>query len=164
MNQSEICQSIASGSARLVGSRSGSQKAKPRKNDEELLQCACHSWNRLQESRFPLLASIFHCPNGGGRSKAEAGILKAMGVKPGVPDFMLPFPSGLYAGLAIELKSDAGVLSDAQRVWLQHAIKQNWCVAVVRDLEQYIVVVKEFLAGNHNAAIFGLNEISKENK
>lgn len=34
----------------------------------------------------------FHCPNGGGRSKAEAGILKAMGVLPGIPDLLIIGP------------------------------------------------------------------------
>lgn len=31
----------------------------------------------------------FHVPNGGGRSKAEAGILKAMGVLAGMPDLLV---------------------------------------------------------------------------
>lgn len=35
----------------------------------------------------------FHCPNGGGRSKAEAGILKAMGVLAGIPDLFVMGPS-----------------------------------------------------------------------
>jgi len=52
----------------------------------------------------------FHPPNGGGRSKAEAGIFKAMGVKAGVPDLVFlraqPF--------CIELKSDKGRASPTQ--------------------------------------------------
>ena len=40
----------------------------------------------------------FHCPNGGGRSKAEAGILKALGVLAGVPDLLIIGPPWLPAG------------------------------------------------------------------
>lgn len=35
---------------------------------------------------------VFHVPNGGGRSKAEAGILKAMGVLAGMPDLLIIGP------------------------------------------------------------------------
>lgn len=45
---------------------------------------------------------VFHIANGGGRSKAEAGVLKAMGVLAGMPDLMLIGPGSSV--LAIELK------------------------------------------------------------
>jgi len=55
-----------------------------------------------------------HIPNGGSRTKAEAGKLKAMGVKPGAPDFLLLAEGAHYA---IELKAKNGRLSDAQDQW-----------------------------------------------
>lgn len=152
MSQLEIRQALVNGEARLPGTKSkgrnGSAKKKKRNNEEEQLQCGCNSWNKLNSKKYPLLEWMFHSPNGGGRSKAESGILKAMGVKPGVPDFILPFPSeGGYQGLAIELKSEIGRLSDDQRAWLRHAYQQGWCVSVVRTLEQHMDVVKEFMNG-----------------
>lgn len=45
----------------------------------------------------------FHVPNGGGRSKAEAGILKAMGVLAGVPDLFVLGPDRNL--VAIEFKA-----------------------------------------------------------
>lgn len=170
MLQTEIRHAISTGAARLPGARNGSSKGKSKKrgNEEEQLQCACHSWNKLSEARHPILSWMFHCPNGGGRSKAESGILKAMGVKPGVPDFVLPFPSaGGYSGLAIELKSETGHLSDEQRVWLLNAYKQGWCISVVRTLEQHMAVIKEFLEGEPSnsmckrSILYGAKEIFK---
>ncbi len=66
---------------------------------------------------------LFHIPNGGGRSKTEAGILIGMGVRAGVFDLCLSLPlvhptaSGLLlrAGLYVEMKDpEKGVLSDEQ--------------------------------------------------
>lgn len=47
---------------------------------------------------------VFHVPNGGGRSKAEAGILKAMGVLAGMPDLFVMGPR--IARTAHELKME----------------------------------------------------------
>jgi len=47
---------------------------------------------------------VWHTPNGGGRSKAEAGILKAMGVLAGMPDLFVMGPT-----LKRELSDRTGV-------------------------------------------------------
>ncbi len=51
---------------------------------------------------------VFHIPNGGGRSKAEAGILKAMGVLAGMPDLLIigPLPIAGYEGLENSIFAD----------------------------------------------------------
>lgn len=43
-------------------------------------------------TRLPKPWLCFHIPNGGGRSKAEAGVLKAMGVLAGMPDLIVVGP------------------------------------------------------------------------
>lgn len=68
---------------------------------EEALQRALVAQLR---ARLPRPWLVFHVPNGGGRSKAEAGILKAMGVLAGMPDLLLIGPSKPNV-LAIELKA-----------------------------------------------------------
>ncbi|MEH6476668.1 MAG: hypothetical protein V7727_13330, partial [Sneathiella sp.] len=55
-----------------------------RNQSEELLQRAVVEWLGWQ---YPMLL-FFVVPNGGGRSKAEAGILKATGVKAGGADLV----------------------------------------------------------------------------
>ena len=80
-----------------------------RNRPEEMLQRATASYLDLA---LPNDAVWFHPPNGGARSKAEAGIFKAMGVKAGVPDLII-----IYRGrvVAIELKGEKGRLSPAQK-------------------------------------------------
>ena len=77
-----------------------------------------------------------HVPNGGQRSKAVAGKLKAQGVKPGVPDcliFETPPNYPMAKGVAIELKRiKGGTVSQEQRGWLDHLGSQGWCCHVAR--------------------------------
>jgi hypothetical protein len=173
MDQQDIRKLIKEGKAHFPGeNKAGANFFKKnkntdcpkRKNEEEQLQRACHDWNVKQQKLFPILEWIFHCPNGGGRSKAESGVLKVMGTQKGVPDFMLPFPSGEYKGLGIELKSPIGVLSSDQRRWLKKSLSEGWCVAVLRDLNHYIEVIEEFDRGVKNDILYGHNEIFKISK
>ena len=57
----------------------------------------------------------FHVPNGGGRSKAEGGVLKALGALAGVPDILIIDPMGrVRFG---EVKPPKKDLSDSQQVF-----------------------------------------------
>jgi hypothetical protein len=63
---------------------------------------------------------IFAIPNGGFRSRATAGRLKAEGVSPGVPDLFVPF-----FRFWIEMKrSKGGKLSPEQRDWQEYLTKE----------------------------------------
>lgn len=64
---------------------------------------------------FPDEFYWFHVPNGGGRSKAEGAILKAMGTKAGVCDliFTLSF-DGMARVVMVELKTGSNTPSNRQ--------------------------------------------------
>lgn len=120
-----------------------------RNNIEEGLHKACIEWANLHERAHPMLEWMIHVPNGGKRSKSEGGKLKAMGVKAGVPDLMLPFPSpkGTYTGLAIELKSPKGEPTDSQTRWLRNCKAAGYLVAICRTFEEFETVALRFLKG-----------------
>lgn len=91
-------------------------------------QMALFCWLATQYKTCPDVVYAFHVPNGGSRHKAEAGKLKAMGVKKGVPDVHWPVARGGFVGLVIELKTKDGVPSDVdllQHDWLNHYNKQG---------------------------------------
>lgn len=114
--------------------------------DEE--QIAIFKWARLQESLYPELKQLHHIPNGGLRSKATAAKLKAMGVKPGVPDMCLPVPRNGCHGLYIELKRrEGGVISPAQGKWLEDLYNNGYQASVCYGADEAIKVIKEYLRG-----------------
>ena len=80
---------------------------------EQEMQIACASY--LYDRQAYVKDLIFcHVPNGGKRSKAEAGIFKAMGVQAGAPDLIIWMKGTI---IQIELKVVKGVLSDAQKAF-----------------------------------------------
>ena len=83
--------------------------APPRRNDEELLHRAVLAYLRLA---LPADAICWHTPNGGLRSKRVAQRLNGMGVLAGFPDLAICWRGKL---ICIELKTDRGVVSPAQR-------------------------------------------------
>lgn len=60
------------------------------KRPEEALHRAAVAYLRAS---LPKPWLVWHTPNGGGRSKAEAGILKAMGTLAGMPDLFVLGPN-----------------------------------------------------------------------
>ena len=100
---------------------------------EHLHQKALFEWADRMEGAWPELRLMYAIPNGGLRTKAQAGKLKAEGVKPGVPDIHLPVARCGYHGLYVEMKFGDGNVSPAQRAWhaslkLQgHAVETCWC-------------------------------------
>ena len=78
-------------------------------------------WSQQPEirSKWPELALFHHIPNGGRRDPVEARHLKQCGVKSGVPDLCLPVPSGKYHGMYLEMKTETGRATLAQKHWLE---------------------------------------------
>jgi len=82
---------------------------------------------------LPEGAVHFHVPNGGGRTQAEGGALKAQGVKPGVPDHVV-----LYRGRVVflELKASNGRVSQAQQAMHNALRDAGFPVLVCRSVEE----------------------------
>lgn len=109
-------------------------------------QAALIRWAGLQSKAMPELALLLHIPNGGRRGKREAGRLKAQGVRPGVPDLLLPVPRGGRHGLWIEMKAPkGGRVSVEQKRWLESLAKQGYAACVCAGWESARDVILEYL-------------------
>ena len=126
--------------------------------EEHNIQAACVRWFNLQWPEYRGL--LFAVPNGGARSKATAGKLKAEGVVAGVADLILLVPdnyetlatprSGTWYhsihALCIEMKTEKGRQSPEQKEWAEKVRKYGYRYVVVRSLEEFIAVVNDHLA------------------
>lgn len=113
---------------------------------------------RLLDSSGLLWTAI---PNGGKRSAITGAILKAEGVKAGVPDILVftPFADpgqdesdrdlnevrGQWChGLAIELKNGKkGRTSEHQQTWLVRLELAGWKAVVCRDIDEVLEVLRD---------------------
>lgn len=84
----------------------------------------------------------FHCPNGGKRNILVAAKLKRMGTKAGVPDVMIVTPTIGHCGVAIELKSDSGRLTDTQKQWREALTSCGWAYYTARSVDEVIEICK----------------------
>lgn len=123
------------------------------REEEHNIQCACVRWFNLQWPEYRGL--LFAVPNGGARSKATAGKLKAEGVVPGVADLILLVPkrssdnplilAPTYCGICIEMKTQKGRQSPEQIRWMERVAANGYKYAVCHSLEDFMAVVNEYL-------------------
>lgn len=117
----------------------------PLEQDEQI---ALFRWAAYAAGQYPQLANMYHVPNGGKRTRFEAGLFKAMGVKPGVPDIVLDWPAGGFHGLRIELKrAHGGRIETAQGEWRKRLIEAGYCAVVCRGWDAARQVIEDYLCG-----------------
>ena len=87
---------------------------------------------------------IHAIPNGGARSKATAGRLKAEGVASGVPDLFVP-----AWGLWVEMKrTKGGSLSAEQKDWITYLESVGFCCIVGKGAEDAKRQISAFSSTN----------------
>ena len=113
------------------------------REEEHNIQCACVRWFAYQHPE--LRGLLFAVPNGGARSKATAGMLKAEGVVAGVADLILLVPKQWAFALCIEMKTAKGRQSPEQKQWQTKVEDHNYRYVICRSLEGFMSVVNEYL-------------------
>lgn len=91
---------------------------------------------------------LFAIPNGGMRHPIEAHNLKLQGVKAGIPDLMLAYPSNNYHGLFIELKRNSprkGLISAEQAIWLHRLQNAGYLATVAYGWEDAWKIITNYL-------------------
>jgi len=117
-----------------------------RMNHEELESMALWTWAQFN----PILRNyLYHIPNGGGRSKAEAGRFKAMGVRSGVSDYHLPLARGVYHSLYLELKPKlkgyTPKISKEQKGWRMMMLLQDNAAVIVEGWDEAANILGHYL-------------------
>jgi hypothetical protein len=90
---------------------------------------------------------IFAIPNGGARTAATAGRLKAEGVSPGVPDLFIP-----ALKLWVEMKrTKGGALSAEQKDWIKYLESVGYCVIVGKGADDAKEKILAFFNDNQGS-------------
>ena len=103
---------------------------KRRTYEEDRIQAAIVAWIRAVAPQV----RVFAIPNGGKRTRAEAGKLKWMGVLPGVPDLCVLRECG--QALFIEVKTADGDMSREQDEFANWLLDNAYPFAVCRNIDK----------------------------
>ena len=95
---------------------------------ESEIQIACNQL--LNELKEIYIFRHFHVANEGKRSVQYFIKLKKMGVRAGVPDFIIEYPDAKI--LYVELKNETGQLSNSQKLWKIQSISLKTPFFVVK--------------------------------
>lgn len=88
---------------------------------------------------------VHHSPNGGVRDAREGAKFKAMGTSAGWPDLILPYARKGYHGLLIEVKPvKGGELTELQKEWGAHLIKEGYAWYEARGAEEVLKIVFDY--------------------
>ena len=101
-------------------------------------------WAERETGIIPELALMYHVPNEGKRS--NGGILKAAGLKKGVPDVCLPVPSGGFHALYIELKFGRNKTSEEQDAYMELLRQQGNETAVCYSAQEAKDKILDYLS------------------
>ncbi len=115
---------------------------------EHAEQVALFRWADLMNTRWPELCLMHAIPNGGKRDRVTAALLKAEGVRAGVPDISLPVAREEWHGLYIEMKTRRGSVSAHQKRWMKQLQKQGYLAAICRGWEPASELITNYLNGD----------------
>lgn len=118
------------------------------RNEEHKEQCAVLEWWKYKSKLFGISEQLlFAIPNGGARNAITGAILKAEGVRPGVPDLFLAHPNRYYSGLFIEMKkAKGGKVSDAQSEMRTLLMWAGYDVQICEGADKARAVITDYLA------------------
>lgn len=129
------------------------------KRSETTEQIGLINWARANEEYVPELRLLHHIPNEGIRTNGP--VLKAAGMKAGVPDLSLPVPRRGFHGLYIEMKFGKGKTTKAQEEFMALLREQGYKTAVAYGAEQAREVIRYYLARGEGFDLVNCEEAVK---
>jgi len=101
----------------------------------------------IGETSHPDALMAYAIPNAAKRGPALAAIMKAEGMKAGVPDVCIPVPRNGHHGLYIEMKrSDGGAgPTEEQACWIRGLSAHGYRAEVCKGFESARRVVVDYL-------------------
>ena len=109
-------------------------------------QIKLFNWARVYEDIIPELRLLYHVPNEGKRSQSGGQILKAAGLKAGVPDVCLPVARRSFNSLYVEMKFGKNKPTKSQKDFMGALEKEGAKVAVCYSAEEAREMIRWYLS------------------
>lgn len=106
-------------------------------------QISLFNWAERNTHVLPCLSLMYHVPNEGKRT--NGAVLKAMGLKTGVPDVVLPVAHNNFHGLYLEMKYGDNKPTKAQKDFMAALRQQGYKTAVCHSAEEAKETILEYL-------------------
>lgn len=119
-----------------------------RQNVEHLHQCIIFDWALRKRKQYPMLDFMSASQSGHKRNVVDASMAKRSGLKAGIPDIFLPYPSKGYHGLFIELKrpeKSKAKISEAQKITIDYLNNHGYLAVVCYGSDEAIEAIKNYL-------------------
>lgn len=116
------------------------------KRSETTEQINLFTWADHNLLIAPELKTMYHVPNEGKRNQTTGGILKAAGMRKGVPDIVLPAARKGFHGLYIEMKFGKNKPTKDQAEFMAALEKQGYKTAVAYGFTQAREIIRGYLA------------------
>ena len=113
------------------------------KRGETTEQIALFNWAMRSTHVLPCLSLMYHVPNEGKRTNGP--VLKAMGMKNGVPDVCLPVASHNFHGLYLEMKYGNNKPTKAQEEYMAALQQQGYKTVVCYGAEEAKTEIMDYL-------------------
>jgi hypothetical protein len=120
------------------------------KSREHEAQASVIRWARSMELVEPRLRLLFAIPNAAKRSPGLAAIMKAEGLRAGVPDLCLPcsvvsVDGAMHHGLFVEMKIRPNRVSKEQAEWIEALRAECYRVEICWSALEAVNVIKSYL-------------------
>lgn len=125
-------------------------------------QIKLFNWARIHEEYIPELKLMYHVANEGKRKEITGKLLKAAGLKSGVPDICLPVRKLGYAGLYIEMKYGKNKPTEAQEKFMKLLRAEGYKTAVCYSFEDAREVIRHYLARAEGFDLVNCEEAFKQ--
>ncbi len=109
-------------------------------------QIKLFTWAKMNEDIIPELRLLYHVPNEGKRSTSGGQILKAAGLKAGVPDVCLPVARMGFNSLYIEMKFGKNKPTKAQADFMAALSDNGSRVAVCYSANEAREIIRQYLS------------------
>lgn len=112
---------------------------------EETIHKTVMEWVRFHPTIKKL---VLHFPNEGRRTQRFGKLLKDLGMRAGVSDLLIAMRAHGFGGAWIELKSEHGIVSAAQKEFLDDMAQQNYFTAICWSIDEAINTISWYTNDN----------------